>query len=615
MRKIPILFTVLSLILTLTLIPFNAYAFTPSPRTAYAREFISKCDGQQWFIDEVERIMNVQEKTLNTIKSRADFEYIVSFGLKSKSINGVLPRAFGELYNLRSIFLADNRLTGGIPSEIFTLSKLENLDLSNNLLSGAIPPGIGSLTALKVLLLWQNNFSGGIPTEIGNLANLVNLDLADNKLTGQVPGSIGNLGNLRILCLSNNLFDTVIPDSFANMSALKALLMWNTGVKGTIPPGLGNLSNLQIFDVADNSLTGGIPASFGQLANLEKLAARNNSLNIGLPQELGNMGKLEILDLANNNIPGGIPASFGGLTKLMDFTANNNLLEGAIPQSLGGLGEITIFNLAYNHLTGSIPQTLEGMAKTETFLLNNNMLEGAIPSIFSNWVDLKTVNLSNNTLVGDAPRSLRTKQRAGATIDLRSNYLAGDNLKNMDMADDNFVDGLGAGILQHRMLIQENMQLEIGQPVNIYALFGNYDAATNQPSAKAKLPVSRYSYIVVSGNAAAVQLSSDAQGFYVKAVGGIASSAPVIIEITITGDEGNPYPTTRIKLAAGSPFDLNGDGIVDINDVTYALKYFGCKSSDPGWNNDMARADFNNDGIIDIEDLILILSNYTQPYY
>ena len=102
----------LFLIITSQIFPAKIYAFTPYPQTAYAREFIEKCDGQEWFIDEVERLLNVREKSLNTINSRDDFVFIEIFGLKDKGIAGVLPRAIGELYNLRELFLSGNELTG-----------------------------------------------------------------------------------------------------------------------------------------------------------------------------------------------------------------------------------------------------------------------------------------------------------------------------------------------------------------------------------------------------------------------------------------------------------------------------------------------------------------------
>ena len=63
-----------------------------------------------------------------------------------------------------------------------------------------------------------------------------------------------------------------------------------------------------------------------------------------------------------------------------------------------------------------------------------------------------------------------------------------------------------------------------------------------------------------------------------------------------------------------SPYDLNKDEVIDLNDLTYALQFLNVRAGDPDW--DLAQAcDLHADGVIDINDLILILANYTVPYY
>jgi len=63
-----------------------------------------------------------------------------------------------------------------------------------------------------------------------------------------------------------------------------------------------------------------------------------------------------------------------------------------------------------------------------------------------------------------------------------------------------------------------------------------------------------------------------------------------------------------------SKYDLNFDGVVDLHDLTYAMLYMMVKEGDPDWEKAQV-ADFHEDGRIDVEDLLLILANYTVPYY
>ena len=61
--------------------------FTPHPKTAYAKKFIALCENQTWYINEIERLLNLEQKFLNNVKGREDFNNIRSLGLTGKGIN------------------------------------------------------------------------------------------------------------------------------------------------------------------------------------------------------------------------------------------------------------------------------------------------------------------------------------------------------------------------------------------------------------------------------------------------------------------------------------------------------------------------------------------------
>ena len=64
-----------------------------------------------------------------------------------------------------------------------------------------------------------------------------------------------------------------------------------------------------------------------------------------------------------------------------------------------------------------------------------------------------------------------------------------------------------------------------------------------------------------------------------------------------------------------SRYDVNKDGVIDLNDLTYALQFLGVSSGDPEWEQAEVCNVNDVDDEIDINDLILILTNYTIPYY
>ena len=126
--------------------------FAPHPQTPYATNFIAACEGQKWFINEVERLLNSEQKTLDTITAASDFDHIKSIGLKDQNITGKIPPAIGELKELRYLFLPGNHLSGDIPSTLYSLPKLQNIDLSGNNYAGPIPSEFGTMTALTTLI-------------------------------------------------------------------------------------------------------------------------------------------------------------------------------------------------------------------------------------------------------------------------------------------------------------------------------------------------------------------------------------------------------------------------------------------------------------------------------
>ena len=132
--------------------------------------------------------------------------------------------------NITEVDLKKCELCNIIYDQIFSLIKLEILDLSDNSLQGSIPELTKAadlddpqLQFLKELKISNNQLNGSIPVRIGFLSSLEILDLSSNHLSDPIPISIGNISSLKILDLSKNKLSGSIPESVGCLSKLVEL--------------------------------------------------------------------------------------------------------------------------------------------------------------------------------------------------------------------------------------------------------------------------------------------------------------------------------------------------------------------------------------------------------
>jgi len=57
------------------------------------------------------------------------------------------------------------------------------------------------------------------------------------------------------------------------------------------------------------------------------------------------------------------------------------------------------------------------------------------------------------------------------------------------------------------------------------------------------------------------------------------------------------------------PYDLNGDGKIDIEDLEALKQHFGSYPGHPRWNEN---CDLNHDGIIDLQDAYLLAEKFGE---
>ncbi|KAM0023117.1 putative protein kinase RLK-Pelle-LRR-XII-1 family [Helianthus debilis subsp. tardiflorus] len=388
----------------------------------------------------------------------ANLTSLETLSLGECQLGGAFPDVFHGLVNLTRIALAGNNLVGTIPPSFYNLSSLEQVFLDNNRLTGRLPDDLGLIMPrLVVLSLADNRLTGSLPSSVLSAPQLTVLDVARNNLSGKVMISPRNACSFDILSLSFNSFGTgeademkfiddlsickelgvldlgnnqlrgVVPESIGNLSTtLYFLSAASNYLSGGLPSSVGNLSGLTLLDLSNNQLTGTVPETISRLENLRRLDLTNNSFSGNVPGSLGNLSWMIDLDLSSNEFNGTIPSGLGNCKRLLRLNLDGNYLTGNIPSRLFELRSLSIsLNLGNNQLSGSLPVEVGNLKGLTEIILANNRLSGVLPSSLGSCSSLQRLNISNNGFSGSLPASLGSL-RALENLDVSHNNFTGE---------------------------------------------------------------------------------------------------------------------------------------------------------------------------------------------
>lgn len=165
-----------------------------------------------------------------------------------------------------------------LPQSLGQLTQLQSLNLSNNRLT-ALPQSLGQLTQLQTLNLARNQLTA-LPEWLGQLTRLQKLVINSNHVTS-LPNAIGELHALTYLAIEGNQIRN-LPSSFRNLRAMQSLFL---GFKDTgggnlfveVPDQLKHLTGLKELHL-DGCAISDLPHWFLQLKNLEDLSLYENPL-------------------------------------------------------------------------------------------------------------------------------------------------------------------------------------------------------------------------------------------------------------------------------------------------------------------------------------------------
>ena len=88
---------------------------------------------------------------------------------------------------------------------------------------GDLPSGLWSLTKLEFLQLGFNKFSGGLSPDIGQLTNLRQLYLTSSGLDGEIPAAMGALEELEVVHMQFNSLEGAMPEAVCEIPTLLEL--------------------------------------------------------------------------------------------------------------------------------------------------------------------------------------------------------------------------------------------------------------------------------------------------------------------------------------------------------------------------------------------------------
>ncbi|XP_021288454.1 LRR receptor-like serine/threonine-protein kinase GSO2 [Herrania umbratica] len=323
---------------------------------------------------------------------------VVILYLQSNLFQGVLP-----IPPVRTSFfsIANNYMTGEIPSLICMVSSLKIVDVSHNNLSGKIPSCLLNFSQnLLVLDLRANNFHGAIPKSIVEPCSLENLNFHGNQIEGLLPGSLANCRNLQVLDLGKNKFTGTFPNWLETLPMLQVLVLSSNKFHGVVNNSRARLlfPKLRVLDLSNNDFVGPFPACY--IENLKAMANLTDSRSSSKYVEGSRSYDYSVV----LTIKGQEVELVKVLTIFTSMDLSNNYFQGVIPEVIGKLNSLIGLNLSHNNFFGHIPPSIGNLINLEWLDLSSNKFIGNIPQELVNLTFLVILNLSKNQLVGSIPQ-------------------------------------------------------------------------------------------------------------------------------------------------------------------------------------------------------------------
>ena len=254
-------------------------------------------------------------------------QYLDISGVKIESgrMGDALFSDIPSFQSLQHLNLANTGLAGSIPASLWTLPRLQVLDLSHNAgLVGTLPAG-GLGSNVTLLDVSQTSLSGTLPPSLlDGRSVLTKLKFVDVNIEGTLPTEMGLWTSLESLELDFSKIEGTIPTEIGLLTALQVLsLKHSPRLNGTLPIELGQLTDLTSLFLSSNDISGTIPGdALGSLTNLQRLVlggnpkmgtdGGGNAVVVHNELPFQNMKLLRYLDIAKTQVGGPLKLPCGG---------------------------------------------------------------------------------------------------------------------------------------------------------------------------------------------------------------------------------------------------------------------------------------------------------------
>lgn len=177
--------------------------------------------------------------------------------LSSNSFSGPIPLDLARAPKLQYLNVSRNGFEVGLPGNIWTSPSLQIFSASWSRLVGPIPSFKGCQKLYNIQLA-DNSLTGPIPSDIDACEKLISLNLHGNFLSGEIPWQITSPPSVAEIDLSGNLLSGHIPSNFTNCNTLESFNVSTNRLTGPIPSTCTVLSTLHPSAFLGNSgLCGG----------------------------------------------------------------------------------------------------------------------------------------------------------------------------------------------------------------------------------------------------------------------------------------------------------------------------------------------------------------------